>query len=105
MTEDRKLTLELEEGDAKVLTAALSVLPLLLDSETLDTILHAVRDHDRKLLIVMTAALMAGAERTSKIEEEMNDASLRENMARGAKLLTTMHDFLKSGMTQDGMDN
>lgn len=94
MTETRKLQLTLEEGDAKVLAGALSVLPLILESDTLAKLLESVDDHEHRLLIVMTAALMAGAEHTATMQEEMSDSALTDNIHRGAKLLTKIHDWL-----------
>lgn len=104
MTETRKFQLTLEEGDAKVLAAALSVLPLILDGETLNTLLATIDDHDHKLLVVMTAALMAGAEHTATMQDEMSDDALSDNVQRGAALLTKIHDWLHPSKEEAKVD-
>lgn len=101
MTEERKLQLTLDEGDAKVLAGALSVLPLVINGDTLQALLQAVDDPQHRLLIIMTSALMAGAEHTATMEDEMNKTALDANMQRGAALLTKLHNWIHEGVEHD----
>ena len=97
MTEARKLQLTLDEVEAKVVAAGLAVLPLILDNDVLGKLLDAVDEHEHRLLIVMTAALMAGAEKTATMQKEMTDAKLTANIRRGAQLTSRLHEWLQEG--------
>ena len=102
MSEERVLQLNLTEADARVLSTALGILPLIANARTLQAMLEGLSEQDDKRLIVLAAAQLAGAKRLSRIDDEMNMQTLRDNMKRGYAIIEQLFTWLG---TEHGHDS
>ncbi|MCI0349099.1 MAG: hypothetical protein L0Z53_06700 [Acidobacteriales bacterium] len=95
-----KLTLELDEAQAHVLAAALSVLPIFVNGRTIEGILDALDEDERMLLCLVNAAL-AGAKDVRKVGTEMSEKTLKANMMRARDLLVELKNKLEKKELKD----
>ena len=94
---ERKLTLELNDNEARVMMVALGLLPLIVDSHVLERMLKSLKTKEQKLHLAMSGAALSGARHMSKIDEEMNSDALRANMERAHALANKVHDWIEDG--------
>lgn len=90
----KKLQLVLDEEEARVLAAALGLLPLVCDAEAQQKVVSVLTEPDQRALVALTGAMMMGAEKMSDLQKGIDDKVLLQNMQRAARLMMVMSDFI-----------